>query len=137
VNPFKWYGVVETQNFFVLAQIVSSTPEVDPAGNMGDPLQPEETPVTLAAKKTRPWAVLPGLGEFPTTEPSRPRRGYCPFRDLAFDQPLRKWAQAASGGVELGSQSEWWGSSSAAVRSPSHRTSPRGAGRILNLTPSL
>ena len=104
VNPFKWYGVVETQNFFVLAQIDSSTPEVDPAGNMEIRYKPEETPVTLAAKNSPLGRVYLDWARFPTTETEPlPGGGYLVrFEDLRFDQPLREGGRKPlSGGVEL------------------------------------
>ncbi len=51
-NPFLWYGVVETQNFFAQVTVDSTIPEVDPQNQMRIRYKPEETPVTLAAKKT-------------------------------------------------------------------------------------
>ena len=68
-NPFRWVGVVETQNFFALAMVDSLTPEVDPDGDMQIVYKPEETPVTLAAKRSYlgrvylDWAQYPYHGD--------------------------------------------------------------------------
>ncbi len=35
INPFKWHGVVETQDFFATMQVDSSVPELDPEGKCG------------------------------------------------------------------------------------------------------
>jgi inner membrane protein len=51
-NPFQWYGVVETPNFFALAPVNSLAPEVDPDGGLQIRYKPEETAVTLAAKNS-------------------------------------------------------------------------------------
>ena len=64
-NPFLWRGVVETTNFFALADVDSATPEVDPGGHMEILSKPEETPVTLAAKQSYLGRRIPGLGEVP------------------------------------------------------------------------
>src|SRR5215468_6019645 len=52
VNPFRWYGVIETPAFFALAAVDSRVPEVDPEDRMEIRYKPEETPITLAAKKS-------------------------------------------------------------------------------------
>ena len=52
VNPFRWHGVIETPAFFATANVDSLAPEVDPEGRMQNLYKPEETRVTLAAKKT-------------------------------------------------------------------------------------
>src|SRR4029077_6794509 len=65
VNPFQWHGVVETKNFFALAQVDSSTPELDPGENMEIRYKPEETPVTLAAKNSYLGLVYLDWAKFP------------------------------------------------------------------------
>jgi inner membrane protein len=50
-DPFHWDGVVETPAFFALAPVDSLSPEVDPESRMQIRYKPEETPITLAAKK--------------------------------------------------------------------------------------
>ena len=51
-NPFRWYGVVETPAFFATMDVDSLLPEVDPDAQMQIHYKPEETAITLAAKKT-------------------------------------------------------------------------------------
>ena len=63
LNPFQWYGVVETPAFFATMQVDSLVPDVDPDGRMRIQRKPEETPVTLAAKSSAPGPRLPGLVE--------------------------------------------------------------------------
>jgi inner membrane protein len=90
IDPFRWYGVVETSNFFVLAPVNSLGPEVDPEGQMEIRYKPEETPVTLAAKKSYwgrvflDWAQYP-IAETETLEP--PQQGYIVrLEDLRYMQ---------------------------------------------------
>jgi len=52
IDPFHWYGVVETPTFFALDPVSSLTPEVDPENEMEIRYKPKETPVTLAAKRS-------------------------------------------------------------------------------------
>jgi inner membrane protein len=88
VDPFHWYGVVETPAFFALAQVESLAPEVDPDGSLEIRYKPEETPVTLAAKKSYAGRVFLDWAKYPITEteplPS-PQEGYIVrFQDLRF-----------------------------------------------------
>jgi inner membrane protein len=88
-NPFTWHGVVETQNFFALAEVNSLAPEVDPALEIR--YKPEETPVTLAAKKSYVGRVYLHWAKFPVdeVEPTSNGRYLVRFYDLRFDPPLR------------------------------------------------
>ena len=67
-NPFQWYGVVETPNFFALAPVDSLGPEVDPEGRLQIRYKPEETPVTLAAKNSYLGRVYLDWAQYPITE---------------------------------------------------------------------
>lgn len=71
-NPFRWYGVVETSNFFVLAPVDSLGPEVNPGAAEDDKLQirykPEETPITLAAKRSYFGRVYLDWAQYPITQ---------------------------------------------------------------------
>lgn len=89
-NPFRWYGVIETPGFFALAPIDSLAPEVDPEGQMEFHYKPEETPITLAAKKSYAgrafldWAKYP-IAETEVLEP--PQEGYIVhLQDLRYMQ---------------------------------------------------
>lgn len=104
VNPFQWRGVVETRNFFVLANVDSMKPEVDPAGNMEIRYKPEETAVTLAAKGSSLGRVYLDWAKFPVTETeSLGDGGYVVrFEDLRFEQVARGGGpRPLSAGVEL------------------------------------
>ncbi|MGB9236233.1 MAG: metal-dependent hydrolase [Terriglobales bacterium] len=68
MNPFRWYGVAETPAFFATMDVNSLTPEVDPDGKMQIHYKPEETPVTLAAKKSYLGRVYLSWAQYPITE---------------------------------------------------------------------
>jgi inner membrane protein len=90
IDPFHWYGVVETTNFFALAPVSSLEPEVDPTGQIEIHYKPEETPVTLAAKKSYLGRVYLSWAQHPITETealTSPEEGYIVhFQDLRFVQ---------------------------------------------------
>src|SRR5207248_3469648 len=67
-NPFRWSGVVETRNFFAIMPVDSLSPEVDPEGRMNLIYKPEETPITLAAKKSYLGRVYLDWAKYPITE---------------------------------------------------------------------
>ena len=101
-NPFRWHGVVETQNFFASMLVDSSVPDVDPEGHMRIRYKPEETPVTLAAKRSYLGRVYLDWAEYPITETEQLPRGYIVrFRDLRFDDPERERRAPLAAGVEL------------------------------------
>jgi inner membrane protein len=86
-NPFLWTGVVETKDFFEVLPVDSGSGQLDPQNQAVMRYKPEETPVTLAAKKSRlgrfflDWAQYPLLDvtALPADE------GYqAQFRDLRF-----------------------------------------------------
>lgn len=95
-NPFRWTGVAETAGFFATMKVDSLTPEVDPDGQMQIQFKPEETPVTLAAKKTYLGRVYLSWAQYPITETEEfehdpvdnGRAAYVVrFRDLRYDNP--------------------------------------------------
>ena len=110
INPFRWYGVVETPGFFATMDVdslnfSSMSPQVDPEAQMQIHYKPEETPVTLAAKKSYLGRVYLSWAQYPATETemldNKPvgnwRAAYAVhFRDLRYDYPGR------SGRVTLG-----------------------------------
>jgi inner membrane protein len=67
MNPFAWNGVVETRDSFHMLPVDSGAGEVDPLNRAVVRYKPEETPVTLAAKRSRlgqvylDWAAYPLL----------------------------------------------------------------------------
>ena len=91
VNPFTWYGVVETRDFFALTEVDSLRPEVDPRAKMEILYKPEETSITLAAKRSYLGRVYLDWAAFPITETTtRPDGGWIvEFHDLRFEGPLR------------------------------------------------
>ncbi len=113
VNPFRWYGVVETSAFFATMDVDSlnfnsMSPEVDPESDMQIHYKPEETPVTLAAKKTYLGRVYLSWAQYPITETEQlaedpvenSRAAYLiRFRDLRYAYPGR--ARATLGAVVL------------------------------------
>jgi inner membrane protein len=112
INPFRWYGVVETPAFFATMGVDSlnfdsMSPEVDPEAQMQIHYKPEETPVTLAAKKTYLGRVYLSWAQYPVTETEQlendptenGRAAYLVrFRDLRYDYPGRT-ARATLGAV--------------------------------------
>jgi len=96
VNPFRWYGVVETPAFFATMDVDSLRPEVDPEAQMQIRYKPEETPVTLAAKKTYLGRVYLSWAQYPITETeplendraNNTHAAYAViFRDLRYEDP--------------------------------------------------
>jgi inner membrane protein len=89
-DPFRWYGVVETPAFFVLAPVDSTGPVVDPEGRLVIRYKPEETAITLAAQKSYLGRVYLDWAQYPITETetlSPPESGYVvDFQDLRFVQ---------------------------------------------------
>ncbi len=86
INPFQWDGVVETPGFFALAPVDSLAPEVDPQGEIEIHYKPEETPVTLAAKKSYLGRVYLDWAQYPVTETQALTEGgyIVHFQDLRF-----------------------------------------------------
>jgi inner membrane protein len=89
-DPFHWYGLVETPAFFALAPVNALGPEVDPEGKLEIRYKPEETPITLAAKKSYLGRVYLDWAAYPITETEilePPQEGYVVhFQDLRFVQ---------------------------------------------------
>ncbi len=68
MNPFRWYGVAEAPAFFATMNVDSLAPEVDPEGKMQIRYKPEETQITLAAKKSYLGRVYLSWAQYPITE---------------------------------------------------------------------
>ena len=68
INPFVWNGVVETHDFFETTVVDSNAGELDPQHNATVRYKPEETPVTLAAKKSRLGRVFLDWAQYPVME---------------------------------------------------------------------
>jgi inner membrane protein len=90
-SPFRWYGVVETQNFFALAPVDSLQPEVNP-GSADDAdirilYKPEDTPITLAARNSYLGRVYLDWAAHPIAQTRDLADGYeVTFQDLRFAQ---------------------------------------------------
>ena len=87
VNPFRWYGVAETNHFYSTMEVNSFTPEVDPQSRATVRFKPEQTPVVLAAEQSRLGRVFLDWGKYPLTETERlgPDEGFVVrFYDLRF-----------------------------------------------------
>jgi inner membrane protein len=88
IDPFHWYGVVETPAFFALASVDSLAPEVDPEGRLEIRYKPEETPVTLAAKNSYIGRMFLDWAQYPITETETlqpPQHGFSVlFQDLRY-----------------------------------------------------
>jgi inner membrane protein len=93
LNPFRWYGVAETRDFYQTFTVDSLTPEVDPQNKAVVYYKPPETEVTLAAKKTYLGRVYLDWAMFPFVETEQlqpPQQGtIVHFRDLRFTYPER------------------------------------------------
>jgi inner membrane protein len=104
-NPFRWVGVVETQNFFAMTTVDSLAPEVDPDGEMQILYKPEETSVTLAAKRSYLGRVYLDWAKYPITETEPLESGdqgyIVRFKDLRFQRPGRTSQSVLTGTVEL------------------------------------
>jgi inner membrane protein len=91
LNPFKWYGVVETDSFYQRMVVDSLTSEVDPQGRALTRFKPQETAVSQAAKDTYLGHVYLDWAQYPVFEVEQltaPTRGYLVrFFDLRFDYP--------------------------------------------------
>ena len=87
VNPFAWDGVVETQDFFYMLPVNSWTGEIDPQNEGVVRFKPPETPVTLAAKKSRLGRVYLDWAKYPlvSVEDVVGGRHEVRFEDLRFE----------------------------------------------------
>ena len=87
INLFSWNGVVETKDFFEMAPVDSGSGEIDPLNIAVVRFKPEETPVTLAAKKSRLGQVYLDWAAYPlvTTEKLEGGRYQVRFEDLRFE----------------------------------------------------
>ncbi len=93
VNPFRWHGVVETQNFLATAPVNSAIPEVDPQNEMRVQYKSPESAATLAAKKSYLGQVYLDWAHYPIVQAERleDTGGYVvTFRDLRYTYPEMK-----------------------------------------------
>jgi inner membrane protein len=104
-DPFRWNGVVETQNFYATTLVDSLQPEVDPNAEMQILYKPQETAVTLAAKSSPLGRLYLDWARYPITETEpmeNPHPGYIVrFMDLRYSSSPFTGRKTLSGGVEL------------------------------------
>ncbi len=101
-NPFRWYGVVETDKFYERVIVSSPAPEVNAASRGGILYKSGDTPVVEAAKKTFLGRVYLDWAQYPVIEVEKlgpggagsedyllpPNAAYLVrFYDLRFDYP--------------------------------------------------
>jgi inner membrane protein len=88
IDPFHWYGVVETPTFFVLTPVDALRPEVDPDNEMEIRYKPPETAATLAAKQSYLGRTYLDWAKYPIIETETldaPAGGYIVhLQDLRF-----------------------------------------------------
>lgn len=86
VNPFAWNGVVETRDFFLLVPVDSGAGEIDPRNEAVVRYKPQETPATLAAKKSYLGQVYLDWAQYPLVTEERLEGGRFQvlFEDLRF-----------------------------------------------------
>jgi len=104
-NPFRWYGVVETDDFYEGMRVDSLGPEVDPQGRAVTYYKPTENKAIAAAKETYLGRVYLDWAQFPIMEVQEhgdPHPGYTViFRDLRFMYPGRRESNALAAYVDL------------------------------------
>ncbi len=104
LNPFRWYVVVETRDFFAMMAVNSRGPNIAPDGQMRIRHKPEETAATLAAKRSYLGRVYLDWAQYPITETEQriPELGYIVrFKDLRYDYPGRTGRAVLGASVEL------------------------------------
>jgi inner membrane protein len=110
IDPFHWSGVIETRAFFALAPVDSLRPEVDPESRLEIRPKPEETEITLAAKRSYLGRIYLDWAQYPISETEPlppPQEGYIVhFMDLRYDDlrsPLggNRNRRTLTAGVEL------------------------------------
>lgn len=113
LNPFHWYGVAETADFYARMEVVDG--EVDPLGQMAIRYKPEETDATKAAKQTYLGRVYLDWARYPVLESEtlgEPKRYIVRFLDLRYLYP-GSYQAVLSPRVELDGDFKpiavWWG----------------------------
>lgn len=100
LNPFSWRGMVETETAFVTLPVDTWNNQVDPQQLAVTRYKPEETPITLAAKKSPLGRVYLDWARHPYTEffvPDNPGGDtVVRIRDLRFDYP--EWRERPTDG---------------------------------------
>ncbi len=110
-NPFHWYGVAETTDFYARVEVVNG--EVDPLGQMSIRYKPEASDVIAAAKQAYLGRVFIDWARFPLLETEQREDGYrVKFIDMRFLYPGESRA-VLSPRLDLDShlkpRAVWWG----------------------------
>jgi inner membrane protein len=94
VNPYRWHGVVETENFLETVPVDSRTPQVDPTGDARIFYKPEVTPVLQAAKTSYFGRVYLDWAAFPYVQTEKLEGEFSGelvrFQDLRYEYPDRR-----------------------------------------------
>ena len=86
MNPFHWYGVAETTDFYAQVEVMSG--EVDPLGQMTVRYKPQPSDAMSAAKQTYLGRVFMDWARFPLLEAEQREDGYrVQFIDMRFLYP--------------------------------------------------
>jgi inner membrane protein len=100
INPWRWHAILETQDFFQVAEVDTRTGQIDSDARQDVLFKPADTPAVEAAKRTPlgqvyldwgAWAVVRDVGQEPVPglappqlPPNRPWTTV-EFTDLRFD----------------------------------------------------
>ena len=93
INPFKWFGVAETDKTYESVIVNSSTPEVDSQGAEQTYYKPPDSDVIRAAESTYLGGAFIDWGRFPIIEVEKresPVMYIVSFRDIRFAYPERR-----------------------------------------------
>jgi len=107
LNPFRWYGVAETQKFYAGMHVDSITPEADPENNPHIHYKPAETPITAAAWSTYFGKAYLGWAQYPITETETltdPPGYRVRLTDVRFEYPEMSGRRTLSTEIDLDSQ---------------------------------
>jgi len=84
-NPFVWHGVIETRNFFETLQVNTLGGDLDPEDAVQTYDKPEETPITIAAKKSGLGRVYLDWARYPMTESTVVQGSVVAYRVRFYD----------------------------------------------------
>jgi inner membrane protein len=93
INPFKWYGVAETESTYESVIVNSSAPEVDPQGTGQTYFKSPDSDVIRAAKSTYLGGAFLDWARFPQIEVEKresPVQYIVSFRDIRYAYPERR-----------------------------------------------
>ena len=88
MDPFSWYAVVETDDYYHTMLVDSRGPEVDPQGRAMARAKPQTTEVIEAAKRSYAGRVYFAWAQYPMTEVEETENGYLVrLYDLRYTYP--------------------------------------------------